>query len=288
MPEVIEKAQEIKDTDVFLVGYSGFTAQMRSVITALLDNAKSLTAVLVEGENEHLFVNETADAIREICASKKTALSQEKIDSDYLLESKIIAENLFSVQKKGALKEKIKTDKIRVLCGVEQDYYSNCSTDGFDYVIGSVHYFFVDGEYFHVDHSEEYFLNSVKTAFGGDFYSAAENYYSAVSNVIEKTGADIIGHFDLMNKFNKDNKFFDVKHPRYVDAYTKALEKLLKTGKVFEINTGVISRGYRKQPYPHTDIYNIIKDNGGKFVLSSDAHSKENIAYEFSKWQKLI
>ena len=185
------------------------------------------------------------------------------------------------------LKEKY-ADKIRVLCGVEQDYYSNCSTDGFDYVIGSVHYFFVDGEYFHVDHSEEYFLNSVKTAFGGDFYSAAENYYSAVSNVIEKTGADIIGHFDLMNKFNKDNKFFDVKHPRYVNAYTKALEKLLKTGKVFEINIGAISRGYRKQPYPHTDIYNIIKDNGGKFVLSSDAHSKENIAYEFSKWQKLI
>ena len=190
-------------------------------------------------------------------------------------------------QEVNALKQKY-ADKIRVLCGVEQEYMSDFSLDGFDYSIGSVHYFLVGDKFYHVDHSEEYFLNSVKTAFGGDFYAAAENYYATVSNVIDKTGADIIGHFDLVNKFNENNKLFDVKHPRYVAAYTKALEKLLKTGKVFEINTGAISRGYRLEPYPHTDIYNIIKEKGGKFVLSSDAHTAKNVAYQFDIWQKLL
>ncbi len=115
LPEVIENSKEIKETDIFLVGYSGFTAQMRSIISALIDNAKSVTAVLVEGENEHLFVNETADAIREICAVKKKPLNQEKLASDYSVEGSIIAEKLFSVKKGTGANGKLNTDKIRVL-----------------------------------------------------------------------------------------------------------------------------------------------------------------------------
>ena len=200
----------------------------------------------------------------------------------------IKAENVPRFQAEvNALKEKY-ADKIRVLCGVEQEYMSDFPLDGFDYSIGSVHYFFVQNKYSHVDHSEEYFLSSVNKYFGGDFYAAAENYYESVANVIEKTGADIIGHFDLVNKFNEGCKFFDVKHPRYVAAYTKALDKLLKTGRPFEINTGAISRGYRTEPYPHADILKIIKERGGKLILSSDAHHEKNVAYQFDIWQKLI
>ena len=179
-------------------------------------------------------------------------------------------------------------DKIRVLCGVEQDYFSNCSIDGFDYAIGSVHYFLVDGKFYHVDHSEKFFLENVKNVFNGDFYSAVENYFSTFANVIEKTGADIIGHFDLINKFNEGDRLFSTKHPRYVNAYKKALKKLLKTGKPFEVNTGAISRGYRTEPYPSSDALNIIKQNGGTLILSSDAHNKDNLAYQFDIWQKLL
>ena len=44
-----------------------------------------------------------------------------------------------------ALKEKYK-DKIRILCGIEQDYFSPVPTQKFDYVIGSVHYVEKNGE----------------------------------------------------------------------------------------------------------------------------------------------
>ena len=185
------------------------------------------------------------------------------------------------------LKEKYK-DKIRVLCGVEQDYLSDCSIYGFDYSIGSVHFFKVNGKIRHVDYSEEYLLDTINELFSGDVYSAVEDYYQNVGNVIEKTGADVIGHFDLICKFNEGNKIFDVHHPRYVKAYTTALEKLLKTGKPFEINSGAISRGYRLEPYPHKDILKTIKESGGKFILSSDAHNAKNVAYQFDIWQKLL
>ena len=37
--------------------------------------------------------------------------------------------------------------RMKVLCGVEQDYYSEEPTQGYDYVIGSVHYLRAKGEY---------------------------------------------------------------------------------------------------------------------------------------------
>ena len=42
------------------------------------------------------------------------------------------------------LKEKYK-GQIDVLCGIEQDSCSTASTQGFEYIIGSVHFFEVDG-----------------------------------------------------------------------------------------------------------------------------------------------
>ena len=127
-----------------------------------------------------------------------------------------------------------------------------------------------------------------KRYFDGDIYSYIELYFDTVSKVIEKTNADIIGHLDLISKFNEDGDLFDVNHPRYVNAYKSACDKLLNTNKLFEINTGAISRGYRSSPYPLDDIYEYLKSKGAKFILSSDSHSADTIGYLFDKFYSLI
>ncbi len=184
------------------------------------------------------------------------------------------------------LKERYK-DKIKILCGIEQDIYSEPADKDFDYVIGSVHYVKVDGEYFPLDLSKEVLLEAVEKGFGGDFYSFAEWYYNMEAQVVEKTGADIIGHLDLIRKFNEDGDLFDEKHPRYVAAYTKAVKALVKYDKPFEINTGAMSRGYRSTPYPCEDILRCIYENGGKVIMSSDSHRKDTLCFEFEKWADL-
>ena len=45
---------------------------------------------------------------------------------------------------------------LELYCGVEQDFYSDAPTDGFDYVIGSVHYLLLDSLYVPVDYKELY------------------------------------------------------------------------------------------------------------------------------------
>lgn len=178
--------------------------------------------------------------------------------------------------------------RIHVLCGVEQDYYSDYPTDEFDYIIGSVHYIKVGDEYIPVDESVEILRAAVQKHFGGDVYALCELYFDTVADVAEKTGCDVIGHFDLISKFIEREPLFDTEHPRYVKAWKAAVDRLVTYDVPFEINTGAISRGYRTQPYPDEEMIAYIKAKGGRLILSSDAHSKENVAYKFEEYESLL
>ena len=178
-------------------------------------------------------------------------------------------------------------DRIHVLCGVEQDYYSDYPTDEFDYVIGSVHYVKVEDEYIPVDESIAILKDAVYNHFGGDIYALCELYFATVADVVNKIDCDIIGHFDLISKFIEREPLFDTHHPRYVAAWQKAVDQLVQYDVPFEINTGAISRGYRTSPYPNEEMIAYIKAHGGRFVLSSDAHSTDAIAYRFEDYKAL-
>lgn len=171
--------------------------------------------------------------------------------------------------------------RIKILCGIEQDFYSEEPTEGFDYVIGSVHYLRTGEEYIPVDESPEILRAAAKKHFGGDIYALIEEYYRTVARVVEKTGADIIGHFDLITKFNEGGALFDEANPRYLAASRGAADALLRTGRPFEINNGAISRGYRTSPYPSLALRDYIRQKGGSFVLSSDSHAKETLCFKF-------
>ncbi len=172
------------------------------------------------------------------------------------------------------LKQQYK-DSISIKLGIEQDYFSEEKTDRYEYVIGSVHYVKKDGHYLPIDKSEANFIDSVNTYYGGDYYAFCEDYYALVGDVYCRTKCDIVGHFDLVTKFNEGGKLFDEKNERYVKAYRAALDKLLPTGVTFEVNYGAIARGYRTTPYPNPDILALIREHGNPIIRTSDCHNKE-------------
>ncbi len=190
------------------------------------------------------------------------------------------------IQEIHRLREKYK-DKISVFCGIEQDYYSDQPTDMYDYVIGSVHAFYKElGEkqdYIYVDNNIDIIKQAALDFYDGDFLALAEDYFAAVAKVAEKTHCHIIGHFDLLTKFNELDPVFDENHPRYIEAVDKALSTLLPTGAIFEINTGAISKKYRTTPYPSANILKKIKEGGGRITLNSDSHATDTLDCGFAE-----
>ena len=185
-----------------------------------------------------------------------------------------------------SLKEKYK-DKIEIRLGIELDAFSDHDTSDYDYVIGSCHYVEKNGVYRPIDEKESELEAICNDWYGGDYYALAEDYFRGVASLASKK-IDIVGHFDLITKFNEGGKHFDTSHPRYLAAAKSAIDALLPLGVPFEINTGAISRGYRTEPYPAKNLIDYIREKGGTLILSSDTHSKDNIAFQFDRWEHLL
>lgn len=202
------------------------------------------------------------------------------------------------------------SDQIRVLLGMEQDVFADIPAEGFDYLIGSVHFirvprtpndeereaqaekaglcFSEDAVFIPVDNTPAMLKAGADLYFDGDFYQLAEEYFRLVSEVPKRTNANIIGHFDLISKFYEHTPLFDAKNPRYITAWKKAVDKLIPYGLPFEINFGAMSRGHRTTPYPTTEIISYIKAQGGTFLFSSDSHAAENVGYKFEMGKSFL
>ncbi|MEE0835928.1 MAG: histidinol-phosphatase [Clostridia bacterium] len=171
--------------------------------------------------------------------------------------------------------------KIKIFCGIEKDYYSSDCSDGYDFIIGSVHFIEHNGRFFDVDLDKKTIIEAIEHHWHGSADDYATDYFGLVKSVYEKTKCSIIGHFDLLTKFNENHDIFDEKSDKYLSAAEDAVKALSKNNILFEINTGAISRGYRTAPYPSPEIMKMIKAAGGKVTFSSDCHQACDLLYGF-------
>ena len=75
---------------------------------------------------------------------------------------------------------------------------------------------------------------------------------------------------------------------RYRKAALSAMEKLVRAGKIFEVNTGAISRGYRTTPYPSHELLGALHEMGGKITVSADAHHVSGVVCAFDQAEALV
>lgn len=154
--------------------------------------------------------------------------------------------------------------------------------DGLDYIVSSTHFVLKDGDYLPVDESGARISADTDKYYGGDVFGYIRDFYEDVSHLADR-GPCVIGHFDLVTKFNEGGCMFDESDPRYIGPATDALEALAKKDVVFEINTGAIYRGSRLSPYPSAVLLGRIAELGGRVILASDAHCTDAIAYKFDE-----
>ena len=173
-------------------------------------------------------------------------------------------------------------DRIEVWCGLEYDMdAARRSTPPYDYIIGSCH--LLSGIAIDCDPDTAAHL----IAYHGGAERAAQLYFERLSAMADYAEISIVGHFDLLTKFDEHTPLYDSAAPAYRDAAFAAMEKLSAAGKIFEINSGAISRGWRTTPYPAPELLRHLKSIGGRICINSDAHSAAAIDCAFDQCEVL-
>lgn len=117
-------------------------------------------------------------------------------------------------------------ETLPIFLGIEKDVYGEADTAPYDYVIGSGHYVPLPGGGFSpVDVSPETAVSAIREHFSGDAFRYASAYYEGLAaRLLTEPRVDIVGHFDLVAKFNEGGRLFDERDPRYQSVALDALE----------------------------------------------------------------
>ena len=185
------------------------------------------------------------------------------------------------------LKSKYK-GKIDIFCGMEYDIYSDLSTDGFDYLIGSVHLLDCGGDISDFDLGPEATHEYIDKHFDGDGLAFVKRYYETVATFPSVKSVDILGHFDIVVKNNEKLGFVDTASKEYLDLGYAAIHSLRGKIPFFEVNTGAIARGYRSIPYPQMEFLKEFRRLGFGAVLNSDCHNKDFIDCYYDEATQLL
>lgn len=176
--------------------------------------------------------------------------------------------------------------RLDVLLGLEIDYIPHWCGPGdksfnhmdLDYRIGSVHYLIPpQGAPFTVDGPPEEWEQGIKEGFGGDADSAVTAYWTALTELVQEGGADILGHMDLIKKNNRDAHWFNPEGSAYIKGIEKALLAISRSNMVVEVNTGGLNRGSIMETYPAPAILHRLRALDVPVTINSDAHIREDV-----------
>lgn len=178
------------------------------------------------------------------------------------------------------------SDKIQVYLGLEVDYipnitgpqHENISTLNLDYNIGSIHFVdsFKDGERWSIDWTYDYFMKGLKEIFNNDAKKCVKRFYELTKMMLSESTPVMIGHFDKIRMYNKNNDLFDENKGWYINEIEDVLKLIKEKNVIIEINT----RGHYKagsEIYPHPSILKQIKKMSIPISVNSDSHKPDEI-----------
>jgi histidinol-phosphatase (PHP family) len=159
--------------------------------------------------------------------------------------------------------------------GIEADYLPGYEDEtarllaayDFDYVLGSIH--FIDGWGF----DDSRYLDGYKKLGIDEVY---RGYYRLVAEAVSTGLFDIVGHLDLVKKYNFK--------PEGISASfaADAIKKIANAGMSIELNTA----GLRKpvgEIYPTLDILKMCHETGVSITFGSDAHAPDEVGMDFDR-----
>lgn len=173
-------------------------------------------------------------------------------------------------------------DQIEVLVGFEceainHDYFTQVEvmlqTHKPDYFVGSLHH---SGDT-PIDFDKETYQMAVRE--NRDENSLVLHYFVQLHGLIARLKPPVIGHFDLVRLFNPNHQLKDSSAWPHV---VRAIQAGVRNDCLFEINSSALRKGW-STPYPQRDIAEKVVELRGKFCLSDDSHSVEQVGLNYHR-----
>lgn len=182
---------------------------------------------------------------------------------------------------------------IQIYLGLEIDYLPQMSYRlsefeelNLDYTIGSVHFCPepIAGKFLSVNASEDNIIRLID--FKGSVEEFVSSYYESVRNMVRSFKPNIIGHLDIIKKYNHGDKYFSENQEWYQAEVLKTLEVIAKNRAILEVNTGGLVRG--EELYPSKWIMKEARKLNIPVLINSDAHRPEAVNAKFSEAREAL
>lgn len=148
-----------------------------------------------------------------------------------------------------------------------------------DYVIGGVHLvkptdregiWFIDGP------NRETYDEGLAILFDNNIRKAVTTFWEQTFEMLETQHLDIIAHFDKIVMHNQ-HRFFEDDEPWFVTLADKALQLIKQHDVIIEINTRGLYKKRYDGFYPSTRLLMKARKMDIPVVISSDAHSSQDL-----------
>ena len=183
--------------------------------------------------------------------------------------------------------KKLYSDKIEIYRGCEEDSFAPVDRSKYEYIIGSSHFVKAKGQILPIDIAIEC-RDKCLEAFDGSVEAMSESYYGSFAEYLKKRRPDVVGHFDLLTKYDERLEPRFLGNPAHDKIAERFIGEVAKDGFLFEMNTGAISRGLRTSPYPAVNLLRIIKKSGSDIILTSDCHHADSLDCHFHEAKELL
>ncbi|KAF1960591.1 histidinol-phosphatase [Byssothecium circinans] len=197
---------------------------------------------------------------------------------DHYISEAVRVKNLYSSQVKiliGFESEWIRPSTLQTIRDVLTKY-------SFDFFVGSLHHTHA----IPIDFDRETY-EKAREAAGGTDEKLFQDYFDSQLEMLQTLQPPVVGHFDLIRLLS-DHRDTDFKDMNGVwEKIQRNLKFIASYGGILEVNASALRKGLA-EPYPCMPICQLFLRMGGRFVMSDDSHSIDQIGTNYTRLLNFI
>ncbi|KAF2423472.1 histidinol-phosphatase [Tothia fuscella] len=166
--------------------------------------------------------------------------------------------------------EWIRSSTIGLIERLQQKY-------AFDFFVGSVHHVHT----IPIDFDRKMY-EEARSKSGSTDEQLFKDYFDAQYDMLQALQPPVVGHFDLIRLFSEDPERNLQQWAGVWSKIKRNLQYMAEYGGILELNSSALRKGMT-EPYPTIEISKEFLKLKGRFTLSDDSHSLDQIGFNYSR-----